>query len=518
MELESLPGARKSFIFTNKLGDYIFLPISRENFSKYNGFHFKDFWTESIEILKEGERLNPSSVHITPEHCEFTYPGMREKIIPTEGSRKVCIEYASDFPMEIRPFFAGPKLRIDTKMQFHPDEARTQKEYEYDRERGDSCSQEVYSDGFYRCEGSGSLEFVFDDFRKKFSRPRMPGKDTLDWSILTGYRMITEFEYGTGIIAGIPWFNIPWVRDELISFKGLVLIPNLFKEGKKILETIFRYVSKGRVPNFFDGKAVTYNSIDSVPLFINALCDYMQESGDRGLVEEHTGQIEGIFEYAFSRSDERGFLTAGPKETWMDTLDRSGACVEIQALWYEMLGNGADILGGNLGERCRETRGNVRDNFENVFWNGRYLKDRDGDDSFRPNQLFAVLTDLVSTDKRIQVMDLVRERLWAPHGIMSLEKGPGFIEHDTGVNPESYHNGDVWSWLTGLAAQCEARLGRKEKAHEYLQPLIKDVLEEGALGSICEIKSASSPEPRGCFSQAWSLGKFIEAAYECSRG
>ena len=50
------------------------------------------------------------------------------------------------------------------------------------------------------------------------------------------------------IIAGYPWF-LDWARDSLISFEGLLLIPNRFEIAKEVLLTLIRDIKYGLVPN-----------------------------------------------------------------------------------------------------------------------------------------------------------------------------------------------------------------------------------------------------------------------------
>lgn len=50
------------------------------------------------------------------------------------------------------------------------------------------------------------------------------------------------------IIAGYPWF-LDWARDSLISFEGLLLIPNRYEIAKEVLLTLIRDIKYGLVPN-----------------------------------------------------------------------------------------------------------------------------------------------------------------------------------------------------------------------------------------------------------------------------
>jgi glycogen debranching enzyme len=57
--------------------------------------------------------------------------------------------------------------------------------------------------------------------------------------------------------AGHPHFSSGWARvwgrDTFISFKGIVLIPGMYKEGKEILLSFASCLRHGLLPNLLDG-------------------------------------------------------------------------------------------------------------------------------------------------------------------------------------------------------------------------------------------------------------------------
>jgi glycogen debranching enzyme len=91
--------------------------------------------------------------------------------------------------------------------------------------------------------------------------------------------------------AGLPHFSTGWTRcwgrDTFISFKGIFLISNLFKEAR---ETILMYAASerhGLIPNLLDGgRSPRYNCRDACWWFIKAIYDYIEYSEDYMIMKE----------------------------------------------------------------------------------------------------------------------------------------------------------------------------------------------------------------------------------------
>src|SRR5262249_27808868 len=145
------------------------------------------------------------------------------------------------------------------------------------------------------------------------------------------------------------------------------------------------------------------------------------------------------------RCDADGLLSAGRpgvQLTWMDAkvgdwvvTPRIGKPVEVQALWLNAL-----AIGSRGSERWADALARGRGAFAERFWNAARgclfdvidCDHRPGatDAAVRPNQIFAVgglpLT-LLDDARARQVVDLVEQRLWTPHGLRSLAPSePGY--------------------------------------------------------------------------------------------
>jgi glycogen debranching enzyme len=235
--------------------------------------------------------------------------------------------------------------------------------------------------------------------------------------------------------------------------------------------------------------------------------------------------------------DADGLLAAGVpgvQLTWMDArvgdwvvTPRIGKPVEIQALWL----NALSVVAG-IDDRWQAAIDRGRTSFVERFWNDArgYLSDvvdvnhvpGTSDDTFRPNQIFAVgglPLALLEGPRARQVVDAVEQRLWTPVGLRSLAPdAPGYArryEGDSSARDAAYHQGTVWPWLTGPFVEAWLRVrrpgaaARREARERFVQPLLAH-LDVACLGHVSEIADAEAPfAPKGCPFQAWSLGELL---------
>ncbi len=347
---------------------------------------------------------------------------------------------------------------------------------------------------------------------------------------------------GKSIIAGYHWFS-DFGRDTFISLPGLLLVPERFDAARDVISTYGDSVRDGLVPNNFseDGEP-NYWGVDSSLWYVYAVQKYLEYSGDLEFVNMILPRLEEILEgylrgNALAKADGDGLLSVERVEfasTWMDVnLDgsqatpRYGRVVEINALWYNSLRfmSGLDTDLSFYPDAAKS----VKKNFS-VFWNKNmkclfdFISSDTVDDSIRPNQIFAVSLPYSPLDRKTakSVVSTVEDRLLTPYGLRSLDPNhPGYhpvYSGDTQSRDSAYHQGTVWSWLLGPYISAYLRVNKsksaRNKAKTLLNPIIAHLSDAG-IGSISEIFDGDPPHtPRGCISQAWSVGEILRAWYE----
>ena len=355
------------------------------------------------------------------------------------------------------------------------------------------------------------------------------------------------------IIAGYHWFA-DWGRDTMISLPGLTLVQGKYDTAKEILLTYAGYVNKGMIPNRFPDyeELPEYNTVDASLWYIHAVYKYYLYSKDILTIQNKLYPVlheivsyyrKGTRYNIHMESD--GLIYAGEEGiqlTWMDAkagdwvvTPRMGKAVEVNALWHNALriiSFFAEIM--DFKNDCREysaLSARAGNSFNELFWfeEGGYLYDYvDGgmkNSSIRPNQIFAGSLPFVSLPfkKQQAVFETVKKHLLTPYGLRSLSPADkdyiGVYRGNVYDRDKAYHQGTVWAWLIGPYLDAFFKIygnniHTQKMAAELLQPLCNHLYDAG-IGSVSEIFDGNDPHtPRGCISQAWSVGELLRAMFE----
>lgn len=353
---------------------------------------------------------------------------------------------------------------------------------------------------------------------------------------------------GKSIIAGYPFFE-DWGRDTMISLAGATMVTGRFEECKSILRTFAKYVKNGLLPNLFPegGEIPRYNSADAPLLFVNAVYEYMEYSGDQAFKDEILPILEQIIDAYKNgtdfhiKMDSDGLVMAGAdleQLTWMDVrvgdflpTPRHGKPVEINAYWYSAL----MIMHELTKDRTyQELAARVKTSFQEKFWNEKEqcLKDvlsgKADENQIRCNQIWALTMPftMLPAEKEILVIKKVKDELYTTVGLRTLAKDdPDF--HSVYIGPmeqrdRAYHQGTVWAFPLGAyyracikyASQCADSDEKGRIRTELSQGFdaLTDWLREGCVAQIAEIYDGETPTvSRGCFAQAWSVTELLRA-------
>jgi len=447
-------------------------------------------------------------------------------------------------------------------------------EYQEEAYRGFDCHEMLYNPGFfvYNVENGDNCVFVastesyeeidtMELMQKEISRRSRLLRDVklnnsaLDPLVISADSFIAAGpRKGTTVItAGYHWFGV-WGRDALVALPGIALVTKRFDEARAVLSTMALYASEGMMPNRFseDRNEPEYNSVDASLWFFYAVQKYLEYTGDYAFVErELLSVLTGIIRHytdgtRFSiREDTDGLITFGNSDiaiTWMDVrldgvplISRQGKVVEVNALWHNALRAMADIAQKlamrKEAELYLKRAEKTKKSFQKVFWNeeGGYLYDwvdgKQKDASLRPNQILAVSLPygILSKNAEKQVLAAVEKELLTPYGLRTLSPNDpryqGVYRGGVDARDNAYHQGTVWAWLIGPFIDAFVKVNGVtpetiEKCSGIFSHLI-DHLRQAGLGTISEIFDGNPPyHPRGCVSQAWSVGEVLRVYHE----
>lgn len=373
----------------------------------------------------------------------------------------------------------------------------------------------------------------------------------------------------TYLLAGYPWF-VPWGRDTLVALPGLTLCTGRYELARQLLQTLGSQVEEGLLPVRYreeDGSA-EYDSADTSLWFFWAVWHYWRTTRDirfigKKLLDPLQEIMEGYLKgtrYGIGM-DEDGLIRLGDDQmplTWMDArlpagqagkpasgtelpgravTVRSGKPVEINALWFNALMVMATLL-ERLGLKRARSYSRlaklVQQNFvRNFFAPTGFLYDRISDagpdPSLRANMLIAVSLPFcpLSKAQALGVLAVAEKELLTPAGVRTLSPNDpnyrGRFEGDLRQRALAYHQGTIWTWLTGpyVSAVCQLRgLTRSTQGAlaRQMKPYLQE-LEERCLGSVAELRDGEAPHtPRGGLSQAWSTGELLRAIRQARLG
>lgn len=360
------------------------------------------------------------------------------------------------------------------------------------------------------------------------------------------------------VIAGYHWF-LDWMRDTLISFEGLLLIPKKFDIAKQVLKTCVRDIKHGLIPNAYsesDDRPL-YNSVDASLLLFEQVIKYIKYTNDyKFIFKEIYNYLENIIEnYKNGINlddnniylDSDGLIVSGTEytqNTWMDAkyagvavTPRNGKAVEINALWYNALKIMEELAIKNEkqenAKKYKRMATKCKSAFESKFYNKRRkcLYDVLGDNKIRPNQLFALsltypVLEPMSVEAK-EMIETVTKKLLNNYGLKTLSKGDeNYVETYEGdpfKRDFSYHQGITWTWLLGLYYNSLKKMVENSKTkadktkydkmlEEFIGNVTKtfstEITERGCIGSIAEIYDSKRPYlPKGAVAQAWSIAE-----------
>lgn len=526
----------------------------------------------TYKLLANG---NDVSLKITPHYLFRDFHGNTQENVGI----KDCLNL-SENQLTLRPFANAPELHLrwdrgnfKENLIWHKDIFLSVEE-----ERGLPATEDDFSYGTLEISQlSGSVSLAFSDQPITYFNPidlrkreeqrlenianSIESNDSFLKSLLLAADQFIVDRKSTGgktILAGYPWFS-DWGRDSLIALPGLTLVTGRYDDARSILKTFAASVRYGLVPNCFAdiGNEASYNSVDASLWFFIAAYKFLEYTDDYAFVKEElmpamTKIIESFIDgtiYDIKMDSEDCLISAGNEDiqlTWMDVkvgdktiTPRNGKAVEINALWYNALRIYA-LLQDKFEENNFEIKNlarKVKISFKRVFWNENkhclydYIKpNKEADDSFRPNQIYAVYLpfELLEPSEEKLITDAVFSKLYTSYGLRSLapddKKYEAFYAGDRVRRDSSYHQGTVWGFLIGAFISSYLKVNNYSieaqlRASLMIEPFVTHLNNTDCLGSISEIFDGNMPhKAAGCFAQAWSVAEVLRCYVEDIKG
>lgn len=436
-------------------------------------------------------------------------------------------------------------------------------EYVKDLERGVPYCEDLYVPGFFRINIKKGESVIFSAGTSQVS-PRSLNKmyeneiasrtsrtsffNCLKNSAKQLYLKKDDKEF---MLSGYPWGTI-LSRNTLMSLPGNTLAINHREDFEMIMDTFIRYFEK----YMEDGHvSTTILGIDNpdIPLwFVWAVQQYSKMVSMEAAAEKYSEIVASVLDYVLDNQHQRltvradGLVeTDGSKEpaSWMNSMldghpvvPRTGLLVEFNALWYNALVFGSQLVENNkslqeAAEHWRATAEKMREPFMATFLNDYgylydYVNGTFADPSVRPNMAIAIGLDNSPLDRRQRkkVLDFVTRELLTPKGLRSLSpRSYGYRPVYVGDPREreiTLHNGPARPWLIGFYADAYLRVFGMSGVSYIDRMLIgfEDEMSQGCIGSLSQLYDGNPPYTgRGAISHATNIAEVLRTLYNLRR-
>ncbi len=349
------------------------------------------------------------------------------------------------------------------------------------------------------------------------------------------------------MLSGYPWGTV-LARNTFMSLPGNTLAIGHRQDFETIMET----ASKALLTFMESGKKnARIHGIDlpDIPLWaLWSIQQYAKMEGMDAARKIYTPLVAGILQYLLDGRHpnlfvlDNGLISTDGSHvpvSWMNSVwdgrpvvPRSGMLVEFNALFYNALMFGADLVEGDVSlasgrERWMAHAARMKQPFIDTFLNeSGYLYDYvDGnyaDPSVRPNMAIAIGLDYSPLDRRQRkgVLDVVTRELLTPKGLRSLSpRSYGYRPFYLGSPRDrelALHQGPARPWLMGFYAEAYLRVFGMSGVSYIDRMLIgfEDEMSQGCIGSLSQLYDGNPPfQGRGAISHATNIAEVLRTLY-----
>jgi glycogen debranching enzyme len=373
----------------------------------------------------------------------------------------------------------------------------------------------------------------FFDKRLMVETPDHAFDDAMRWAAVAIDQARVKFHGETGMVAGYyssddsarPGFGWFFGRDTLWTLYAVHSYGDFALSRTALEFLIRRQRGDGKIMHEFsqtadlvDWKATPYfyAAADSTPLFIMAMDDYVNTSGDLGFLRDHWDAVKRA--YAFTRAHDSdgdaiyentegtGWVESWPggmphQEIYLAALDQQ-SCASMTHL-------AALMQDEALGQAAHDQSEKIRARLAPEYY----------DES---KQFYAFSRNADGTiDKTATIYPSVawwNGELSLPHAGQMLDRWASaefstdwgtrdVSERESIYDPISYHQGSVWPLFTGWVSLAEYRVGRVLSGYAHLMQNA-DLTYAQDLGAVTELLSGEFYQPleRSTSHQTWSSG------------
>ncbi len=425
-------------------------------------------------------------------------------------------------------------------------------EYFKEELRGYDFKEDLYVPGYFEVKIKTGESIIVSastkkqkpgGFKSKFTKEvarRIPRNGMYNNLLNAASQFFVEKGKETTMVAGYHWYK-KRLRDTLISAP---LLTEALGESKLFLN-VLESAAKEIKASIADNSITNITEVDTPLWFFWTLQQCWDKSCIDTLWKKYSDLLVDIINsYKNNRYNnvsvlENGLIFSCDENvplTWMNGISdgkpitpRNGACVEVNALWYNALRLTIDLAKKHKNEKLANEieplAKLVEKSFIDSFWNDtdNYLYDLvDGefqDPSIRPNQVFTTAFEYspLSNEQKKCVIDVIKKQLVTPKGLRTLSPQN---QHYKAVNGGSanvrelgIHQGAAWPWLSSFYTEGYLKL-HKQSGISHIKRLADNFEEEmiqHCIGTLSEYYEGNPPHNgKGAVSMAWNVAGVLK--------
>lgn len=262
-----------------------------------------------------------------------------------------------------------------------------------------------------------------------------------------------------------------------------------------------------------------YAAADATPLFLMAMEDYVNTSGDSEFLRQHWDAVEKAWQFECTHdSDGDGIYDNSQGTGWVESWPSGMPHQEIYLAALDQQASGAyarmaHIMNRQKDAETAEARAQkIAGTIEQEYAGPMYAFSRNADGSLDKTATIYPSVAWWDGHYALKQPDAMFKR-WASEEFSTDWGLRDLGEHEAFYDPLSYHQGSVWPLFTGWASIAEYRTGRTLSAYAHLMQNA-DLTWAQDLGSVTELLSGAYFQPfgRSTTHQLWSSAMVLTPA------
>ena len=378
----------------------------------------------------------------------------------------------------------------------------------------------------------------FFDTRMTVETPDVAFNDDFRWAALAIDQLRVRHGKELGLVAGFyssgdsarPGFGWFFGRDSLYTLYAINSYGDFALTRQELEFLIARQRADGKMPHEYSQTAelvdwastpYEYAAADSTPLFLMAMEDYADASGDTAFVERNWAAIARAWEFERTHdSDGDGIYDNSQGTGWVENWTPSMPHQEIYLALLDQQASGAmarlgqrmqkSDIAATAGQREKAIAAKIASEYpqQKGMYPFSYNAGKGTDTTATVYPAVAWWSGHASLERA----DAAFAR-WASSEF-STDWGTRDVgEHESIYDPISYHQGSVWPLFTGWTAMAEYRTGHTLSAYAHLMQTANLTTAQD-LGAVTELLSGDYfvPFGRSTTHQLWSSAMVVTPA------